>query len=80
MAEQKNVSEMVYISYAEIAKENNRTKSSGESLFFCRHIYLCKQLLQRINRCCQIMMWNSEMTSPWSSWSLLHASRKMTTW
>ena len=57
MAGPKSVFEMVHISKAEIVEEDNRTKSFGEnSLFICRHSYLCKQLLPQINRCCQVMM------------------------
>ena len=41
--------------------------------FICRHIYLCKQ----INSCCQVVMKNNEMTSPWSNHCRMHvASRK----
>ena len=37
---------------AEISEENNRTTSfGGKGLFICRHIYLGKQLLPRINNC-----------------------------
>ena len=70
----------VYISEVEIAEENNRTMSSGEKGFTCRHIYLCKQLLPQINSCCQEVMQNNEMTSPWSNhcW-MLAASIKTTT-
>ena len=57
MAGLKSVLEMVHISQAEIAEENNRTTSFGEkSLFICRHIYLCKQLLPQQNSCCHVMM------------------------
>ena len=43
MAGPKSIIEMVHISLAEIAKENNITTSFGEKgLFICRHIYLCK--------------------------------------
>ena len=57
MAGPKSVLEMVHISKAEIAEENDRTTSFiNKSLFICRHIYLCKQLLPQINRCCQVMM------------------------
>ena len=43
MAEPKSVIEIVHISWAEIAEENNVTTSFGEKgLFICRHIYLCK--------------------------------------
>ena len=57
MAGPKSVFEMVHISKAKIAEENDRTTSFREkSLFICRHIYLCKQLLPQINRCCQAMM------------------------
>ena len=75
------VQKKVYISKAEIAEENNRTTSSGEKgLFICGHIYLGKQLLLQINSCCQEVLQNNEMTSPWSNhcWVLV-ASRKMTT-
>ena len=65
MAGPKNVSEMVHISQAEIAEENNVTTSFGEKgLFSCRHIYLCRWLLPQINSCCQVVMQNNEMTSP----------------
>ena len=38
----KSVFEIVHISLAEIAEENNITTSFGEKgLFICRHIYLC---------------------------------------
>ena len=48
-------------------------------MFICRHIYLCKQLLPQINSCCQIVMQNNEMTSPWSNHCrTLVASRKTT--
>ena len=58
----------VHISEAEIAEENNRTMGFGDKgLFLCRHIYLCKQLLPQINSCCQEVMQNNEMTSPWSN-------------
>ena len=57
MAGPESVFEMVHISKAEIAEENDRTTSFREkSLFICRHIYLHKQLLPQINRCCQVMM------------------------
>ena len=57
MVGQKSVFEMVHISKAEIANENNRTTSFREiGSFICRHIYLCKQLLQQINSCCQVVM------------------------
>ena len=56
MAGPKIVLEMVHISWAEIAEENNRTKSfRKKSLFICRQTYLCKQLLPQINSCCQVM-------------------------
>ena len=56
----------VDISEAEIAEEYNRTKSFGEKGFFfiCRH---CKQLLPQINSCCQEVMQNNAITSPWSN-------------
>ena len=66
--------EKVHISEVEIAEENNRTTSLGEKgLFICRHIHLCKQLLPQINSCCQEVMQNNEMTSPWSNhcWMLV---------
>ena len=48
----KSVFEMVHISQAKIAEENNFTTSFGEiGLFICRHIYLYKQLLPQINSC-----------------------------
>ena len=57
MAGPKSVLEIVHISKAKIAEENDRTTSFTEkSLFICRHIYLSKQLLPQINRCCQVMM------------------------
>ena len=57
MAGPKSVFEMVHKSKTEIAEENDRTTSFREkSLFICRYIYLCKQLLPQINRCCQVMM------------------------
>ena len=50
MAGPKSVLEMVHISLAEIAEENNRASSFGEkNLFISRHIYLCLQLLPQIN-------------------------------
>ena len=55
----------VHISEAEIAEENNSFGEKG--LFICRHIYLCKQLLPQINSCCQEVMQNNEMISPWSN-------------
>ena len=61
-------SKKVYISEAEIAEDNNRTTSFGEKgLFICGHIHLGKQLLPQINSCCQVVMQNNEMTSPWSN-------------
>ena len=43
MTRPKSVFEMVHISQAEIAEENNITKKFGEKgLFICRHIYLYK--------------------------------------
>ena len=65
---QHDLSKKVHISEAEIAEENNRTMGFGDKgLFLCRHIYLCKQLLPQINSCCQEVMQNNEMTSPWSN-------------
>ena len=53
----KSVFEMVYISKAEIAEENDRATSfRGKSMFISRHINLYKQLLPQINRCGQVMM------------------------
>ena len=75
------VKKEVYVSEAKIAKENNRTSSFEEKgLFTCRHIYLCKQLLPQIYSCCQEVIQNNEMTSPWSNhcWMLV-ASIKTTT-
>ena len=66
--------QQVHIPEAEIAKGNNRTTSFGEKgLFICRHIYLCKQFLPPIKSCCQEVMQNNEMTSPWSDhcWMLV---------
>ena len=51
MAGPKSVLEMVHISKAEIAEQNDKTTSFREKcLFICRHIYLCKQLLPQINK------------------------------
>ena len=77
----KKCIELLLISKAKIAEENNFTTSFGEiGSFICRHIYLCKQLLLQINSCCQVVMKNNEMTSPWSSHCrMLVASRKTTT-
>ena len=64
-----------------IVEENNRTMSFREKgLFVSGHIYLGKQLLLQINSCCQEVMQNNEMTSPWSNhcWMLV-ASIKTTT-
>ena len=71
----------VHISEAEITEENNRTTTFGEKgLFIYRHIHLCEQLLLQINSCCQEVMQNNEMTSPWSNHCLmLVASIKTTT-
>ena len=68
MAKPKSVLEMVHIAKAEIAEENDRTKSFREkSLFISKHICLSKQLLPQINKCFQVMRKNSEMTSLWSN-------------
>ena len=66
---------------AEIAEKNNRTPSFGEKgVFICGHNYLCKQLLPQINSCCQEVMQNNEITSPWPDYCwMLVASRKTTT-
>ena len=83
MAGPKSVLEMVHISKDENAEENDRSTSFREkSLFICRNIYLCKQLLPQMNRCCQVMMWNSEMASPWSNHfgCLKHLEKATTTW
>ena len=55
MAGPKSVFEMVHISQAEIAEENN---NFPRGLFICSHIYnyLCTQLLLQINSCCQVVM------------------------
>ena len=46
--------DMLHISVAEIAEENNLPRVFAEiCLFICRHIYLCKQLLPKISSCCQ---------------------------
>ena len=71
----------VHISETEIAEENNRTMSFEEKgLFICRDIYLCKQLLPQINSCCQEVMQNNEMTSPWSNscWMLVASIKSIT--
>ena len=53
----KICSQKVYISEAEIAEESNRTTSFGKKgLSICRHVDLGKQLLLRINSCCQEVM------------------------
>ena len=66
------VKKKVHVTEVEIAKENNRTLSFGEKgVFICRHIYLCKQLLPQINSCCQEVMQNNEMNSPWSNHCLM---------
>ena len=66
---------------AEIAEQNNRTTSFGQKgLFICGHIYLGRQLLPQINNCCQEVLQNNEITSPWSNHcSMLVASGKTTT-
>ena len=77
------VRKKVRISEAEIAEENNRTMSFGEKgLFICRLVYLCKQLLLQINSCCQEVMQNNEMTSPWSNhcWMLVASIKTTTRW
>ena len=38
-----------------------------KGLFVCGNTYLGKQLLLQINSCCQEVMKNNEMTSPWSN-------------
>ena len=70
----------VYISEAEIAEENNRTTSFGENdLFICLHIYFGKQLLPQIDNCCQEVIQNNEMTSPWSNhcWMLVAFRKRL---
>ena len=70
----------VHMSEAKIAEENNRTTSFGEKgLFICKHIHLCKQLLPQINSCCQEVMQNNEMTSPWSNHCLMLVAHAKTT-
>ena len=59
MAGPKSVFEMVHISWAEIAEENNITTYEfwrKKVCYIFRHIYLCKQLLVQINSCCQVVI------------------------
>ena len=62
MAGPKSVFEMVHISSAEIAGDNNFATSFREiGLFICSHIYLYKQLLPQINSCCLVVRVSSSV-------------------
>ena len=75
--------ELLHISKAEIAEENNlpRVLEKKVSLFVDTFTYVSNCYRKNKNCCCQVVKQNNEMTSPWSNrCRMLAASRKTTTW